>query len=96
MRAMNPITREEGIVVNSYFFKMNPHLWCGEYRHRAWLIPFWRRLMVRVIGFLGYSISNSDGGKECLPKEELENMPKEEKAGNIRTAACPKRKPTLN
>ena len=52
MRAANPLTNEVGVVVNAYFLKMNPDLWCGEYRRRPWLIPLCRRLIGKIVGFL--------------------------------------------
>jgi len=100
IQAMNPLSREMGIIVNAYFFKMRPELWCGDYRRRPRLIPFFRRLIGRVIGFLirvkGHHISNSDGGEECLSKEESKNMPVAEKPGSMPTAACLKRKSSQN
>jgi len=80
MQAMNPITREVGLVVNAYFFKMNPDLWCGEYRRQALLIRLLGYVAKRVIGFLSRR-------EKCLTKE---------KPKNILTAVSPTKKSSLN
>lgn len=87
--AMNPITQEVGVLVNPFWPKTRPELWCGEYRRRARLIPFFRRLIARAILFCY-------GGEKCLLKEEPKNMPEGQKFGSMSTPVSPKRKPSLN
>ena len=50
--AMNPITQEQGMVILAYWPKTRPELWCGKYRRKVRVIPFFRRLVNWVVGIL--------------------------------------------
>jgi len=111
MKAMNPLTNEIGVVVNSYFFKMNPDLWCGEYRRKPRLIPFCRNHIGRAIEFLkkkrggkvgwygviASGVLRGKGGKvKVLSTDGKEECLTKEELINMSRSAGPNRGSSLN
>lgn len=78
----NPLTQQMGVIVNGYWFKTMPELWCGKYRGHSRFIRFYH-LIARVLEFLFVHTKASiakdattveQRREECLTKEEPKNI----------------------